>query len=145
MIESALATYLKARTTVLAIVGTSVYASRAPQKTAAQTPVQPRIVYQLLPGSRRHYHTTGASGLVEADIELLCIEKTYAKARILYEAIRNEIDGFSGTWGTTAIDQCLLSTPTDATGNPTQGDDMGFPCVSCVAAIVYVEAVPVPV
>lgn len=145
MIEFALSTYLKSRPTISAIVGTRVYASRAPQKTATQDPVQARIVYRLLPGTERYYHTTAASGLVRADIELLCVAKTYSDARDLYEAIRNEIDGFSGLFDTTTIDQCMLTTPVDATGNPTQGDDVGYPCVSCVAEIVYQESVPVPV
>lgn len=145
MIESALSTYLKSRPTIAAIVGTRVYATRAPQKTATQSPVQSRIVYRLLPGAGRHYHTTGASGLVEADIELRLVCETYGDARDLYDAIRNEIDGFQGLFGTTVIDQCMLSTPSDGTADPTQGDDTGFPCVQCVASIFYQESIPEPV
>lgn len=137
MIEIDLATYLLAQPAVSDIVDTRIFADRAPQGT----PRLARIVYRLLPGSTRHYHTTGPSGLVEADIELTLAAPTYLAARALYEVIRDEIDGFSGTWGTTEINLAKLSTPASATGDPVHGDDVGFPAVRANVAAFYYEAV----
>jgi hypothetical protein len=145
MVEFALSTYLKSRPTIAAIVGTRVFYKRAPQKKSTQERIEPRITYRLMPGSTRHYHSGGASGLVEADIELMLTANTFPDARDLYDAVRNEIDGFSGVWGSTAIDQCMLSTPADGSPDPTQGDDTGFPTVQCVASVFYQESVPEPV
>lgn len=139
-----LSTYLKTRSVVSGIVGTRIYEGRAPQTTGTSK-VQPHITYRLLPGSTRHYHSTGASGLVQADIQLMFTDGTAVQARTLHEAVRNEIDGFSGTWGSTTIKSCFLGTPYNASGDPMQGDDTGYPTVGAVAEVTYTEAVPVPV
>lgn len=141
MIEFALATFLKSKPTITAIVGNRVYEGRAPQNTSKQK-VEARIVYRLLQGSTRHYHSTGASGLVEADIELMLVAESYLKARELYEEIRNEVDGFSGEWDGTEIERAVLSTPSRASGDPTQGDDTGFPAVHATVSVFYHESIP---
>ena len=140
MIHHDLATYLASRSAVSDIVGTRIYAVRAPQTSGSK--VQARIVYRLLPGSVRHYHSRGASGLVEANIELLFGAEKEPDSYAIYEAVRNEIDGFSGEWDGTVIDNCTLSTPSTASGDPTQGDDTGFPAVRAVASVFYQESLP---
>lgn len=141
MIEFDLATYLLSRAAVSAIVGTRITAVRAPQ-TTDQDKTQPRIIYKLLEGSTRHYHTEGASGLVEADIELMMTAYTYAKAREIYEAVRDEIDGFSGTWDGTTIDNATLSPPATASSDPRQADDVGRPAVRAIVTVFYQESIP---
>lgn len=137
MIEFDLATYLLAQPAVSAIVGTRISAERAPQ---TDPKLAVRIVYRLLPGTERVYHTTGPSGFVEADIELTFTATTYPAARALYDAVRLEIDGTSGTWGTTTVQKATLSTPVGASGDPTQGDDVGFPSVRAILNVWYYEA-----
>lgn len=141
MIEFALATQLLTSPTISAIVGNRVYEGRAPQ-TAQQRKTDARIVYRLIERTERYYHTTGASGLVEAEIELMLTAESYVKARELYEAVRNKIDGFQGLFGSVEIDRCVLSVPSRATGDPTQGDDTGYPTVKATATIHYQETIP---
>ena len=141
MIEFDFATYIKSRAAITALVGTRVYEGRAPQ-TKSQQKVNSRIVYELLEGSERHYHSLGASGLVEADIQLHIVGETYVKAREIYEALRDEIDGFRGAWGEREIDRCVLSTPSRASADPSQGDDTGYPAVKAVVEIHYQESIP---
>lgn len=144
MIEFALATYLLTRPTVTALVETRITAVRSPQ-TSSQNKSQSRIVYKLYDGSVRHYHAGGASGLVEAEIELMMFARTYGVARDIYEAVRNEIDGFSGTWDSTVIDNAVLSPPATASSDPVQGGDAGHPAVRGVVSVFYQESIPVPV
>lgn len=138
-VESDMATYLKAQAAVSAIIGTRIYATRAPQNTSQTAKTQARIVYKLLPGSRRFYHSTGTSGLVEATIQFWMTATTMSAARTLYDAVQGKIDAFRGTWGTTTIKSCFLSPPFDASGDPTQGDDTGFWSVGAVAEVIYAE------
>jgi hypothetical protein len=137
MIEFDLAAYLLSRPAVSAIVDTRIFPERAPQ---AEPKLAARIVYRLLPGAERFYHTTGPSGFVEADIELTFTATTYAAARDLYDAVRLEIDGTSATWGTTTVNKATISTPVGATGDPVQGDDVGFPSVRAIVNVWYYEA-----
>lgn len=138
-VEFDMSTYLKTQAAVSSIVGTRVYATRAPQ-TSTQGKVDARIVYKLLPGSVRHYHAGGASGLTEAAIEIKCTDGNLVDARTLYDAVRGRIDAFRGTWGSTTIRSCFLSPPFDASGDPVQGDDQGYPTIGCVAEVIYVES-----
>jgi len=140
-IDLDLATYLKTKSGVTDIVGTRVYARRAPQ-TTSQTKTAARIVYRLLPGSVRHYHAGGVSTLVEAAIQLELADGTYPDCQTLYTAIYNEIDAFRGTWNGTSVRSCFLSPPFDMTQDPTQGDDQGYWAVGAVAEVMYVEAAP---
>ena len=138
-IEFDLAEYLKARPGVLALVGARVYA-----EPAEQDAVRPLIVYKLQPGSTRHYHSTGSSGLVEADIELTFQGTTYKEARAVYDAVRNEIDGFQGQWQATEVRRSTLTPPSSATFPPAQGDEVGVPSVKAIAEVIYRESLPVP-
>lgn len=141
MVEFDLATYLLTRSGVTDLVSTRIYAVRAPQNTS-QNKVQSRIVYKLLAGSLRYYHSEGASGLVEADIELTMTAPTYSQARDIYEAVRNEVDGFSGEWDGTTIDRATLDPPSTASGDPRHADDLGHPAVKAILNVFYKESVP---
>jgi hypothetical protein len=136
MIEFALGTYLKTRTNVTNVTSTRVYGHKAPQSEAA-----PFIVYQQT-GGDRFYHTTGASRLTEAEILITCRAKTYALAHTLFEVLRDELDGYRGTWNGVTIRSAMLSTPSNASDAPTQGDDVGFPGVQGTLTVMYFTAVP---
>lgn len=136
MIEFALATHLKSRPVVTAAVGSRIYADKAPQDAA-----RPYIVYEIA-GGERHYHSTGSSGLMESEISLRLHESTYLKARQLYEIIRNEIDGFRGTWGSVAIDRATLGPPVNGTAAPSDADEVGEPAVRTVVEVFHQESRP---
>ena len=141
MIEFALAEHLQTSTAITDIIGNRIYEGRTPQGKT-QNKHQARITYRLIERTERYYHTTGASGLVEAEIELMLTAETYVKARELYEAVRNKIDGYQGAFGTTDIDRCVLSVPSRATADPTQADDTGYPTIKSSVTIHYQESIP---
>mgnify|MGYP002624703011 FL=1 len=136
-IEFDLAAHLASRPQVSAIVGARLYAESAEQEA-----LRPLLTYRLLPGSTRHYHSQGASGLVEADIELSLQGTKYKEARQLYDAVRDEIDGFQGQWGTTEVRRAILSPPASGTFPPVHGDEVGFPSVRAVVEVFYRESIP---
>ena len=104
MIEFALAAYLATRPPVTDIVGPRISADLAEQDDP-----RPLLTYRLIPGSTRHYHSQGASGLVEAHIELTCQGNAYVEARGLYDVLRDELDGFQGAWDGTEVRRAALS------------------------------------
>jgi len=110
MIEFALATYMATRTAITDIVGTTdgIFGDKARQKKDP-----PFIVYEQM-GGDKFYHTQGASGLAEAAIKITCRAKTYVKTHQLYEILRDELDGYRGTWATTSIRGAFLSEPSNA-------------------------------
>lgn len=136
-IEFDLATYLKSRPPVSAVVGSRVYADSAEQEGP-----RPLMTYRLLPGSERHYHSKGASGLVEADIELTFQADTYKEARQLYDLVRDEIDGFQGTMESTEVRRMTLTPPASGTFPPVHGDETGFPGIRAVVEVFYRESKP---
>lgn len=136
MIEAALATYLKSRTAVSDIVGT-----RVGEGLAAQAATRPFLSYEL-DGGQRFYHSTGASGLVSQRITLKFEGTTYGEARTLYDAVRDEIDGFQGTWDGISIDSAFLDVPRRSTSQPVSGKEQGLPSVSATLDVTYRETVP---
>jgi hypothetical protein len=139
VIEFALAAHLLACPAVTTLVGSRIYAEQADQEMP-----RPLIVHRLLPGSVRHYHSQGASGLVEADIEITCRADNYNAARILYEAIRNEVDGFRGEWDGTVVNRAVVSPPFTGTLPPIHGDEAGAPSIKARLSVHYYESIPIP-
>lgn len=137
MIEFDLGTYLASCPPIEELVGGQVYAESADQGVQA-----PYIVYRLLPGAERHYHTQGASGLVEASIEINCHGKTIDSARAIYDAVRNEVDGFRGEWDATTVNLAKLGTPSSRSVIPTHGSEAGSPAITARLDVFYYESTP---
>lgn len=136
MIEFALGTFLKTRTNVTNVTSTRVYGHKAPQGASA-----PFIVYQQT-GGDRFYHTAGASRLTEAEILITCRGTSYVQAHTLFEVLRDELDGYRGTWNAVTIRSAMLSAPSNASDPPTQGDDVGFSGVQGTLTVMYFANVP---
>jgi hypothetical protein len=137
MIDSALGAYLKTRAAVTAIVGTDVYGDKAPQKKDP-----PFITYEMS-GGDKFYHSGGASDLANADITITCHETSYAEAKALYEILRDELDGFSGTWGATTIRSAFLTEPVNVSQPDSDGgSDQSDWAVRGSLTVMYLRAVP---
>lgn len=139
MIEFDFADHLMNCPGVAALVEGRVYAESAPQEET-----RPFITYRLLTGAERHYHSLGASGLVEAEIEVVCRANTIEVARDVYEAVRNEVDGFRGEWDGTVVNRASLTPAASATAAPAHGDEPGGPAITARLTVHYYEPVPVP-
>lgn len=139
MIAFTFAAFLATKPTITAVVGNRIYADKAPQGITGA-----RIVYRVT-GGEKTYHTRGPSGLVEAGISLTFHANKggdIATALAAYEAVRNQIDGFQGTMGTTAIDRCVIGQPAYGSALPTQGDEVGSPAVNAMVHLHYLQAAP---
>lgn len=136
-IEFDLIAYIKARPAVRSLVSDRVYAERL--KQTKDVPVS--LVF-VLAGGDNLMHSQGASSLALSDIEMTCYGPSYPKARQLYDAVANELNGFRGTWGDTGIDRCVVGQPSGATVPPTQGDEVGSPAVRATLEVHHRRPIP---
>lgn len=93
--RNALFEQLKDNAGVAAIVSTRIYNSVAPEGSAL-----PFIVLEQIGGDRDH-HTGGANGLTRREFQITSYDDKPNDAETLAEAIRDALDGFRGTMGTT--------------------------------------------
>ena len=98
VIEKALFAHLIADSTVVGLVEKRIYPNMVPQSAA-----MPAITYQQISGVRDHV-MAGAVGLVKSRYQINCWAASYSGAKDVSEAVRKQLDGYSGT-----IDSCEIS------------------------------------
>jgi hypothetical protein len=106
-IEAGLNTHLLADSNVTDLVGARIYPLKVPQDADL-----PAIAYQKISGPRDETQS-GPSGLVESRMQLTYQGTTYSEAKLVAEAVRGSIDGFSGTMGSVAVNACHLANEID--------------------------------
>ena len=106
MIEAAIRSILIADDTVKALT-TRVYPVALPQ-----SPTYPLILYTKITGMRDH-HLQGPSGHAHPRFQIEAWAKTYTEAKTLADAIREALDGYSGTAAGTKIGSCLIESEQD--------------------------------
>lgn len=107
MSELAVYTILKANSAVAALVGTRVYALKAPQPATA-----PYITYQRISGERTR-DTRGPTGRARARIQVDCYATGYAGANALANAVRKSLDGYRGTVASVRVWSIALESDLD--------------------------------
>lgn len=105
-IEKAIRSILIADTAVKAIT-TRCYPGMIPQN-----PTYPLIAYFKVTGNRDH-HLGGPSGLAHPRFQVEAWATTYDAAKALANAIREALDGYSGTQGTVVIGSILMESERD--------------------------------
>lgn len=60
------------------------------------------------------------------------------------EAVRGEMQGFKGTWGSTTVSSVVLENEIDLHDEPDDGSDDGWHQVAIDYFVRYVESVPSP-
>ena len=106
MIEAAIRSILIADDTVKALT-TRVYPVALPQ-----SPQYPLILYTKITGMRDH-HLQGPNGRAHPRFQIEAWSKTYTEAKTLADAIREALDGYSGTAAGTKIGSCLIESEQD--------------------------------
>ena len=106
MIEVAIRSILITDDTVKALT-TRVYPVALPQ-----SPQYPLILYTKITGMRDH-HLRGPSGHAHPRFQIEAWSKTYTEAKTLADAIREALDGYSGTASSTKIGSCLIESERD--------------------------------
>lgn len=117
--EANFAQHLKSRTSITDIVGTRVYSYYLPQGTR-----YPAIVYRVV--SATHDHTISASpalGIMSCRIQLDIVSDRLSQVSILNEAIRQELDGYSGAMGNATCIRCKLANEIGFVTEPEDASD----------------------
>ena len=80
--------------------------------TIPQSPTYPLILYTKITGMRDH-HLQGPNGRAHPRMQIESWAKTYTEAKTLAGAIREALDGYSGTASGTVIGSCLIDSERD--------------------------------
>ena len=119
-VEKGLITYLNAESDVTDLTSTRIYSPSAPD--TEQT--FPRIVIHRI-STFRPYTLKKASGMPEARLQLECHASTPTAAKDLAEIVRPLVDGYTGAWGSHAIDRCKVDDEADLPDDPLHGEGRG--------------------
>ena len=90
--------YLSGVSGVTNIVSTRIYPVRLPD-----APTLEAIVYTVISAPRTE-DLSGSSGLGTAIVQIDCWANTYSEANTLAEAVRQAMQGYSGTMGGTTVE-----------------------------------------
>jgi len=103
---------------------TDLVATRIRPDVLAQGDALPAIIYTEL--YTNHQHTlTGAAGIEECLLELMCYSSTRAQADSLADLVRQQLQGFRGTAGAVEIISCLLDDTGHGYEQPQDDSDSG--------------------
>jgi hypothetical protein len=139
-LENDLRTYLCSKSTITAIIGTNpkrVYATVLPEKA-----VLPAITYATVSANHGHLLLYGA-GYCLSRIQINCWSDVDQKTTLtLSEAVRQVLQGFDGTMGTTAVQSVVLKNEQDLYEPPVDGKALGTFCRAVDYMFRFTESVP---
>ena len=136
-IRTDLKTHLEAQTGITNLVSTRIFGIKRPQKNRTL----PAITYERLSGG--HDHTlSSAAGSAMPRFRIHCWATTYVGADTLAEAVRNEMQGFSGAMGSTTTHSVILEDESDEYEDPEDASDQGVYGIALDYLIRYVESLP---
>lgn len=98
--------WLKAQSGVSAFVSSRIYPA------IPQNPTYPLILIEE-DGEDRPWSFDGQGTYLGSDIQIHCFAETYAEAKNLSEAVKNTLLNYSGTMGSTTVDQVNLVSKAD--------------------------------
>ncbi len=114
-----------------------------PQRTTQGVPTDTdRIVYYVS-GGEHVRSLTGSSGLANANIDLHCQSVNYDRANAIAEALRNELECFQGTLGSTTVQGVFVDQVQESCSEPMPGgNDTVMHDVALPISVWYEEAIP---
>lgn len=119
-------TDLRAR--LVADAGVNAITTRIRLVRSEQSDTLPRIVIHQINGNHEH-HMTAATGVVNGRVQIDCHATSPVGSLALAEAVRQSLDGFQGSMGSTFVMTCHLDderpqyTPPIEGGHPEAGVD----------------------
>ncbi len=116
-IRSDVRTYLQTLSSVTDLTGARVYPMGAPNSATFPFVTVTRV------SSNHYHHTTDATGLVRDRIQLNAFASTAISLNNVCEALRNAMDTYRGTMGTSTVRNCTLEDESDDSTPPTDGSD----------------------
>lgn len=136
-------TYLAAQAGVTALLThhgkTHIYLSRIPQSNPPADSF-PAVLYRRAGG---HDHDLdGGSGLSTASFEFHVADPEPTMVESVCEALRQELQGYRGTMGSSTVQRCTLDDEQDEYVESAIGDDKGFHVTVLTYTITYTESIP---
>lgn len=130
------------RTYLLTITGvTDLVSTRIRPDALTQNETFPAVV--LSETRSDHIHTISASaGFVESLIEFACFSATRLEAESVGEAVRQALQGYTGTAGSETIKSCILESRDSGYLVPADGSDEGLYVTALDFRIVFSESIP---
>ena len=129
--------YTKNSSTITALVSTKIYPGLAPTSTAL-----PYITYEISSRTPTR-HMTGVSAFVEHSIQFDALGTTEAIVNDISNALRNVLDGFQDTMGSTDIRYVRFENEVDNTSIESDaGNQVKIHRRTLDYVFGYVEAVP---
>lgn len=131
-----LQTYLLAQSGIASLVGAQVYWQAAPQATAF-----PYITFFLVSEEREH-DVAGQCGVVFAFYQVDCWHEGSADIHAIADAVRNAVDGYTGTMGSTTVQYSKLINRHEFIDSPQFGKEAVEDRVMLEVEIHSVESIP---
>lgn len=135
--EKAVYTYLTSKSAITDLVGTRVYPHHLPQSNT----VYPALTIQLIDSQHVH-HLQGASGVATARVQIDCWSDMLSEVVTLAEAVRNAMQGFSGTMDGVNVHFIQLAGTRNVHEAPQDGSDNWTYRKTCDYMIKYTESLP---
>lgn len=135
-IKQSVLAYLLTKTGVTSLVVDRIYTGLRPQGEAL-----PAITIHKISAGPEH-DLDGAAGNANPRIQIDCWAGTDLEADALAEAVRNAMDGFTGTMGSHHIDVALLDDGSDDQAVPIDGSDVSTYRVTQDYLIRHTESQP---
>lgn len=137
-IETAFFSYTSTKASIIALVGTRIYASVAPS-----APTYPYITFQVISNNPEHY-MQGASGITSVQLQVDAWAFLVSEQQAISEVLRNALDGFKGLMGTELLDirKCFLENRNTFEEPDKQGKNLPVHRASLDFTIWHVESLP---
>lgn len=137
-IRADLLTYLAASAPLTALVAGRVYWTRRPQGSAL-----PCLVCNRITGGYGHT-LDGGAGWAQPTIQIDCIATSNAGAEAVAGALRDEMQGFAGTWTSTRVTSVILRNELDLYDADKVAGDIGTHRIALDYEIQHEETIPSP-
>lgn len=116
-----LRTYLLTKASITSLLGTRIFPNKIPQKNSDW----PCVVYQII--SQNPGHTLeGGADYAETRIQLDVYSETALARDALVEALRNVLQGFRGTMGSSTVSSVVYRNSIDLYEPPADNSDVGL-------------------
>ncbi|MGI9504076.1 MAG: hypothetical protein ACR2RE_13590 [Geminicoccaceae bacterium] len=124
-------------------IGTRLYWSRAPSRSASNEPLPPPYIVADVISYTPDQHQQGTTGNVNSVIQFDCYGQTYPQASAMHDALEANLDGWRNTqMGDTPVSYIELQNSPTYHNNPQHGNEIGtfrrsvdFVFVYCKGAI----------
>lgn len=131
-VEAALAAHLADDDAIYPLVADETFGARVFRVVAPTRAGFPRITFQQMPGGVNVRHLSGMSGLAQSAFQIDIWDRTIDadSTRVISEAVRLALDGFSGTLGvgenTHDVDYIAVDPAADTYTPPSSGGQEGI-------------------